>query len=167
MSTVDVKTLEALVSPVVQGLGYDFVDLEWRHEAGTWVLRIFIDHQDPGDLAKLDEIVAISHVDCSRVSQALSTALDEVDVIHVHYTMEVSSPGLDRPLRREADFRRFVGRKASIKTKHPLMEGAVPRRNFGGTLMGVDSGKVRIDVDGRLFEIPVADVEKANLEYEM
>lgn len=167
MPIVDVKKLEALATPIVADLGYDLVDLEWRREPAGWVLRLFIDRPDPGDLAKLDPPLAgVSLEDCSRVSHALSAELDVADLIHVTYQLEVSSPGLDRPLRREADFRRFIGRRAKIRSRHTYGEGAVPRRNFNGTLQGVVDGKVSIDVDGQIFHIPVDDIDKANLEYE-
>ena len=80
-----------------------------------------------------------------------------------HYSLEVSSPGLNRPLKKEADFLRFVGKKAKIRTRHPVGES---RRNFSGTLVAVDGGKVKIDVGDQVCEVPVDDVEKANLVYE-
>jgi ribosome maturation factor RimP len=167
MSVVDAKALEALTAPVVDGLGYDFVALEWKHELGRWVLRIYIDRPDD----RLVEGEGISLDDCTRVSHALSAELDVADLIHVPYALEVSSPGLERPLHREADFRRFAGKRAKIRTRYPL--GPVPepgavggRRNFTGAILGVESGRVRIDVDGQVFEIPVEEVEKAHLQYD-
>ncbi|HEX2568726.1 MAG TPA: ribosome maturation factor RimP [Polyangia bacterium] len=167
MSVVDVKALEELAGPVVDGLGYELVTLEWKHELGRWVLRVFIDRPD----GRLAEIEGISLEDCTRVSHALSAELDVADLIHVPYSLEVSSPGLERPLVREADFRRFAGKRAKIRTRHPV--GPVPapsgtggRRNFTGALLGVEEGRVRIDVDGQVFEIPVEEVEKAHLQYD-
>jgi ribosome maturation factor RimP len=77
--------------------------------------------------------------------------------------LEVSSPGLNRPLKKESDFKRFVGQKARIRTKHPVGEA---RRNFAGTLVAVESGTVKIDVGDQVCEVPLDDVEKANLVYE-
>jgi ribosome maturation factor RimP len=161
MKNVDLQQLDQLVRPVVDGLGYDLVDLEWKHEGGHWVLRAFIDHPElsPNRLSG-----GVGHDDCSRVSHALSAELDVADAIHVPFHLEVSSPGLDRPLKRESDFRRFLGRKAKIRTRHPVGES---RRNFAGTLVAAEQGRVRITVDdGETFEIPVDDVEKAHLEFE-
>lgn len=167
MSVVDVKALEALTAPVADGLGYELVALEWKHELGRWVLRIYIDRLD----ARLAEAEGISLEDCTRVSHAMSAELDVADLIHVPYSLEVSSPGLERPLRREADFRRFTGKRAKIRTRHPLGPTPAPgsvggRRNFSGALLGVEEGRVRIDVDGQVFEIPVEEVEKAHLQYD-
>jgi ribosome maturation factor RimP len=164
MPPVDLQAIEKLSSQVLQGLGYDLVDLEWKHEAGRWVLRVFIDRSGEG----AEVPGGISHDDCSRASHALSAELDVADVIHAQYTLEVSSPGLDRPLKREGDFRRFAGKRAKIRTKHPVATGdPVGRRNFAGQLVGAGEGRVRIDVDGRVFELPLADIEKAHLEIEI
>lgn len=149
---VDTEKLNQIVEPVVQGGGYELVDLEWKHEAGSWVLRVFID--GPGGVT-LD--------DCTRVSHTLSTTLDVSDVIPAAYNLEVSSPGLDRPLKKEADFRRALGQKAKIRTRHPVGES---RRNFSGKLVSVENGNVKIDVGDQICEVPIADVEKANLVFE-
>ena len=101
--------------------------------------------------------------DCANVSHQLSATLDVSDLISVHYSLEVSSPGLNRPLKKESDFARYLGKKAKIRTKHPVGEA---RRNFSGTLVAVESGKVRIDVGDQTYDVPVDDVEKANLVFE-
>ena len=153
---VDIEALRALIGPVAEGLGYDLVDLAWKHESGSWVLRLFIDRLDGG---------GVGLEDCSRVSRVVSAELDVADPIPVAYQLEVSSPGLNRPLRREADFRKFVGKKVKVRTRHPV--GDATRRNFTGTLRAVAEGRLSVEVDGRPFEIPIDDVEKANLEYEL
>jgi ribosome maturation factor RimP len=162
MKPVDKSQLLTLTQPVVEGQGYELVDLEWKHEVGHWVLRVFIDRADlPGQPTR------VSLDDCANVSRELSAVLDVSDTIKVAYTLEVSSPGLDRPLKREADFRRFVGQKAKIRTKHGVEgTGGEARRNFSGRLVAVAAGKVTIDVGDRTFDVPVDDVEKANLVYE-
>lgn len=152
MKPLDVAKLQAVVDPVVTGQGYELVELEWKNEAG-WVLRVFIDK--PGANIGLD--------DCTQVSRELSAVLDVEDTIPVAYSLEVSSPGLNRPLKKESDFKRFVGKKAKIRTRHPVGES---RRNFSGTLVAVEGGKVKIDVGDQVCEVPVDDVEKANLVYE-
>jgi ribosome maturation factor RimP len=124
------------------------------------VLRVYIDLDEPQGAQTR---AGVAHDDCSRLSHALSAELDVADLIHVPYVLEVSSPGLDRPLKREADFARFAGQKAKVKTRHPVGEN---RRNFSGRLLGAEAGKLRIDVDGTVFEIAVDDVEKAHLQFE-
>jgi ribosome maturation factor RimP len=157
MRPVDLQKITEVVTPVVEGQGYELVDVEWKHENGQWVLRVFIDRR-PG---ATDPNVSVD--DCANVSHELSAALDVSDVISPAYSLEVSSPGLNRPLKKEADFRRFVGQKARIRTRRPIGEN---RRNFSGRLVAVDAGKVQIDVGDQVCEVPVDDVEKANLVYE-
>ena len=154
MKPIDTQQLLAVAEPVVTGQGYELVDLEFKldPQAGGWVLRVFIDRP-----------AGVGLDDCATVSRELSAVLDVADVITQHYSLEVSSPGLNRPLKKEADFARFVGKKAKIRTRRPIGES---RRNFSGTLVGVDAGKVKIDVGDQVCEVPVEDVEKANLVYE-
>ncbi len=159
MKTVDVDKVTALAEPAIRGLGYELVDLEWKLEANAWVLRVFIDRIEGDGGVKLD--------DCAAVSHQLSATLDVSELIDVHYSLEVSSPGLNRPLKKESDFLRFVGKKAKIRTKHPVgPDETATRRNFSGTLIAVESGKVRIDVGDQTYDVPVDDVEKANLVFE-
>jgi ribosome maturation factor RimP len=155
MKPVDQHKLESLVEPVVTGQGYELVDVEFKNELGSQILRVFIDKPGAEGGVGLD--------DCASVSRELSAVLDVDDAIPGHYSLEVSSPGLNRPLKKEADFARFVGKKAKIRTRHPVGES---RRNFSGTLVAVDGGKVKIDVGDQVCEVSVDDVEKANLVYE-
>src|SRR3954451_9730437 len=110
MRPVDLQKLNEVVTPVVEGQGYELVDLEWKHENAQWVLRVFIDRR----AGAADPRVSLE--DCTNVSHELSAVLDVSDVISPAYSLEVSSPGLNRPLKKEADFRRFVGQKAKIRT---------------------------------------------------
>lgn len=105
----------------------------------------------------------VSLEDCARVSRDVSAALDVADLIKHAYVLEVSSPGLDRPLRREQDFARFAGQKARIRMVEGQVPGAEGRRNFSGTLRGAKEGRVEIECDGRSYQLPVEDVAKANL----
>jgi ribosome maturation factor RimP len=160
VKNIDLDRITQTIEPTLAGMGYELVDLEWKNEAG-WVLRVFIDKHD-GEAAALPAS-AITLDDCTQVSHQLSATLDVADLIGPAYSLEVSSPGLNRPLRKEADFRRFVGQKAKIRTRHPVGES---RRNFSGVLVSVDQGTVRIDVGDQVCDVPVADVEKANLVYD-
>jgi ribosome maturation factor RimP len=155
MKPVDQKKLESLVEPVVTGQGYELVDVEFKNELGAWILRVYIDKPGSEERVGLD--------DCASVSRELSAVLDVDDTIQGHYSLEVSSPGLNRPLKKESDFARFVGKKAKIRTRHPIGDS---RRNFSGTLVAVAGGKVKIDVGDQVCEVPVDAVEKANLVYE-
>jgi ribosome maturation factor RimP len=101
----------------------------------------------------------ISVDDCERVSRDVSAALDVSDKISHAYQLEVSSPGLDRPLRRERDFARFVGESARVR----LEVGVEGRRNFSGTIRGAKDGHVEIACDGRSYELPIDDIVRANL----
>lgn len=194
MPTVDNQALVVLATRVVEGLGYELVDLEWKPEAGRWVLRIYVDRlaaanaapDAPGDAPSVDALdegvgQGVGLDDCARVSHALGAELDVADLISVPFSLEVSSPGLNRPLKREAHFQRFIGKKAKVRTRHPIValgvasgaesgakagEAAGGRRNFTGRIVAAQGGRLRLDVDGRVYEIPVDDVEKANLQYE-
>ena len=152
MKPVDVDKLSQLIEPVVAGQGYELVDVEWKNESG-WILRVFIDKPVGG----------VTLEDCATVSRELSAVLDVEDAIAPAYSLEVSSPGLNRPLKKESDFARFIGKKAKIRTRRPVGD---TRRNFSGTLVAVAEGKLKIDVSDQVCEVPVAEVEKANLVYE-
>jgi ribosome maturation factor RimP len=149
----ETQDLWTLADPHVTDAGFELVEVQSGREAAGWIVRLFIDRPD-GDGA-----VTISHKDCERVSRDVSAALDVADLITHSYQLEVSSPGLDRPLRRERDFARFAGRSARIR----LSDGVEGRRNFSGTLRGAHDGLVDIECDGRSYQLPIAAVAKANL----
>ena len=147
MQTVRKARLLALLEPPVQAMGYELVDLEARI-GGNGLLRIYIDQDDGIDLA-----------DCERVSRQLSAFLDVEEPLPGSYALEVSSPGLDRPLRTAAHFERFAGQEAKIRLAVPL-EG---RRNFKGRLHGIDDEEVVIEVDGKVWRLPLLDIATAHL----
>lgn len=151
-----IEKIEQYSVPVLRDLGFILVDTLMVHEVGRWVLRLKIDHQDahgPESHVSLD--------DCTRVSRSLSAVLEVEAQIPMAYTLEVSSPGLDRRLRSPADFERFAGSQAEVRTKHPL-EGS---RVFHGTLGHMEHDEVIITVDQRPRHIPWALIEKAKLRY--
>jgi ribosome maturation factor RimP len=149
----DTQDLWMLAEPYVVDAGFDLVEVQSGREAAGWIVRLYIDRPDG------DGSVSISHKDCERVSRDVSAALDVANLVSHSYQLEVSSPGLDRPLRRERDFARFAGRSARIR----LSEGVEGRRNFSGTLRGAQNGLVDIESDGRSYQLPIAAVAKANL----
>lgn len=132
------------------GLGYEFVGLELMRGGGT-LLRIYIDRPD-----------GIGLDDCEAVSREVGALLDVHDPIKGAYTLEVSSPGLDRPLFTAEHFRRFAGRRARVALEAPL-DG---RRRFDGSILGVEEDAVRFEQDGQEVRLPLADIRKANLVYE-
>ena len=150
----ELKDLWLLTEPYVRDAGFDLIEVTFGRESSGWVLRLFID-------APAGASVTVSHDDCARVSRDVSAALDVADVIPHAYQLEVSSPGLDRPLRREGDFARFVGENARVKMSD---EGGVDgRRNFSGTIRGARDGRVEIECDGRSYQLPIDEIAKANL----
>jgi ribosome maturation factor RimP len=128
------------------------------------VLRVFIDWPEgprvPGSSSGEDALpLYVGHEECERISRELSTLLDVSEVIRHSYRLEVSSPGIDRPLRRERDFVRFAGQIAKIRTS----ESVDGRRNFSGVLAGIEDGKVRIECDGKSYHLPFTSVVRAHL----
>jgi len=144
---------------VAHTYGLDIFDVQFRREAGGMILRVQIDR--PGPAAVAEESVSVE--DCARVSRDLSAVLDVEDVVPTAYTLEVSSPGLDRPLRHADDYRRFAGRRAKL-----VMREAVDGQTFfKGRLAGVDDHAVSIDSDdGRRHLVPIGIITRAHLEVE-
>ncbi|MBU6469980.1 MAG: ribosome maturation factor RimP [Gammaproteobacteria bacterium] len=138
------ETLLRIIEPAVNGLGYELVDLEFQGK----LLRLYIDQPQ-----------GVTLDDCEQVSRQISAVLDVADPIPGAYTLEVSSPGLDRPLRKPADFSAQAGKRARIELTLPLNG----RRRFAGTLRGVEHDEVLIEVDGAMFRLPCTQIAKARL----
>ncbi len=143
------QTVQGIAEPIARSLGLEIVHVQYRREGGGFVLRVMIERRDGG----------INVEDCANVSRELSAVLDVEDPIETQYHLEVSSPGLDRPLIKLADFVRFQGREITVRTHKPV-EG---RRNYRGRLDGVDGDRIALTVDGAQYKIPHAAIEKANL----
>jgi ribosome maturation factor RimP len=151
-----VQDLHALINETVTQLGYDLADLEVSNRGK--LLRVFIDKQNPKDV---NDSVNID--DCVLVSNQLGNVLAVENAID-YDRLEVSSPGLDRVLKKEADFVRFVGERAQIKLRVPVvMENKETRKNFVGILKGVEAGMVEIDCDGVIEKITLTNIDKARL----
>jgi ribosome maturation factor RimP len=151
-----------IVEPVLEAAGFELVDLRFLLEQGGWVLRVQIGLplEDNGANG------ASEHVDlhdCEAMSRELSAVLDVEDPIPQAYSLEVSSPGIDRPLRTAAHFAHFAGSEAKIQLAVPLHTPTGERRNFKGTLRGVIEGSVSIECDGQPFHLPIADIDHAKL----
>ena len=150
---------------VAASYGLEIFDVQLRRESIGSVLRVIIDRPDRGVVETPEDAVGIE--DCQRVSQDLSAILDvEEDelgsALAEHYTLEVSSPGLDRPLRHEADYRRFAGRLAKLVTTEPL-DG---QSAFAGRLRGVENGHVVLEEGRRMHRVPLDRVKRAQLDVE-
>jgi ribosome maturation factor RimP len=146
------ERVRQLIQEVVEGQGYELVDVELKGGGKNSVLRIFI-----------DQPTGISHGDCELISEQVGTVLDVEDFIPFSYTLEVSSPGLDRKLVKESDYTRFGGKLARIQTRIPLNQQKV----FRGRLQGLHEGKVRLELPkGDLLEIPLDVIREARLEFD-
>jgi ribosome maturation factor RimP len=154
-----VEQVRALAARVAGTFGLEIFDVQFRREASGMVLRIQIDR--PGPAASAEECVSVA--DCAQVSRDLSALLDVEDVVPTAYVLEVSSPGLDRPLRKADDYRRFAGRRAKIV----MRERVDGQGFFKGTLGGMDGQDVVIDgEDGRTHRVRLDLITRANLEVE-
>jgi len=143
------QEVREVVEPILQSQGYELVDLEYQRESRGWVLRIYLDREG-----------GITLDDCTAVSHEVGAVLEVKDVIPNAYVLEVSSPGLTRPLKKPEDYNRFRNQLVKIKLFQPLNG----RRNFKGSLLGLEGETVRVEADGQVFEIPLQSIAKANLE---
>ena len=139
----------SLIEPVVEGMGYEVVDIEFKPHPTNGLLRIYIDKAD-----------GILLEDCEQVSKQVSGVLDVEDPIPGQFNLEVSSPGMDRPLRKEKDFERFTGETVKIKLSVPTLEG---QRNFTGKLLGLKDEEVILEMDGETHYLPLDSIDKARL----
>jgi ribosome maturation factor RimP len=154
-----VEQVRSVAGRVAASYGLEIFDVQFRREAPGLILRVRIDR--PGPAARAEESVSVE--DCARVSRDLSAVLDVEDVVPTAYTLEVSSPGLDRPLRRPDDYRRFAGRRAKVV----MRERVDGQGFFKGRLGGVDGAEVVIEADdGRTHRVPLNLIARANLEVE-
>lgn len=158
MAKIDVATrVSELAGPMLAVQGLELVELEYRREGRDMILRLFVD-KDGG----------ITLDDCAEVSRELSELLDVHDIIPDHYTLEVSSPGLNRPLKRPEDYERYRGRLIKVRTFELLPDDDGNRRKtFLGELLGLEGGVVALRLtEGQTAHIPLEKVAKANLEFE-
>ncbi len=144
-----VKRIQTMTNPLLFQERLELVDIEYRREAKGWVLRLYLDKEG-----------GVTLDDCTRVSHEVGRILDIEDFIQTPYTLEVSSPGLTRSLKTEKDFIKNCHRLVKVKTFHPIEN----RRNFKGRLLGISGDKIEVESDGGIFQIPLDNVVKANLE---
>ncbi len=139
-----------LLEPVVEGSGYELVELEFAPASRRALLRVYIDRKD-GQHVMLE--------DCERTSRAISAFLDATDPIDRAYELEVSSPGFDRPLRTRQHFERYLGSEAKLEMAVPV-EG---RGRFRGRLVALQDDDLMMEVDGREWRLPLGQIAKARL----
>jgi ribosome maturation factor RimP len=179
------ESLMRLLEPPIEALGFELLEIEFAQAGRGGTLRIYIDRKPsgrdektPGDGGEDDDDGVLSQDllsrgsppsqggisvdDCAAVSHAVSQILDAEDPIKGHYTLEVSSPGLDRVLRKRTHFERFVGERVFVELKLPI-EG---RRRFAGSLKSVLDEAIVVEVDGRAHELPLDRIQKARLRPE-
>ncbi len=142
-----------LFEPVVAGMGFDLIEIEHFPNPKHGVLRLYIDKPEGSDSA------AVVIEDCSAVSRQISALIDVEDPIRGQFNLEVSSPGLDRPLRRLKDFQRFTGSLVKLKTVMPLQG----QRNFSGRLREASEDVVVLETDTEEISLPMSAIEKARI----
>jgi len=143
------QEVRQIVEPILESQGLELVDLEYQRESQGWVLRIYLDREG-----------GVSLDDCAGISHEVGAVLEVKDLIPSSYTLEVSSPGLTRPLKKPEDFDKFRNQMVKIKLYEPL-DG---RKNFKGTLLGLEGDRVRVEVEQQVYELPLQRIAKANLE---
>lgn len=149
LQMMDVGTAtEDLLRELVEDQGVELVHVEYQSKGSPSVLRIYIDK--PG---------GVNHRDCERVSRQVGILLDGQDLIPCHYLLEVSSPGIERPLFKESDYERFVGKEIRLVTTE-MMDN---RKNFKGFIQNFAEGILDLDFDGKRYQIPFNKIRKANL----
>ncbi|MCC2605487.1 ribosome maturation factor RimP [Planctobacterium marinum] len=140
--------LNALIEPAVEAAGFELIGVEFVRAGKHSTLRVYIDHPD-----------GITVDDCAEVSYQVSSVMDVEDPISTEYNLEVSSPGMDRPLFKPAHYQAVVGQVVSLRLRIPQGN----RRNFKGEVLGVADDKLTIQVDNEQFELVISNIEKGNL----
>ena len=152
MSQEIVDRVRAVADSILISEGMELVEVEYRREPVGWVLRLTIDKRG-----------GVTLDDCTRISQDMGRSLDVEDCISNAYRLEVSSPGLDRPLKNERDFIRFSGRRIRVKTIDPIGK----QKSFKGKLRTCVESRIEMETDGGIVEIPLSNIARANLEVEV
>lgn len=140
--------LTEMLTPAVEALGFELLGIEFVRAGRHSTLRVYIDHPD-----------GISVDNCADVSHQVSAVLDVEDPISTEYDLEVSSPGMDRPLFKEAHYQKVVGETVSVRLHMPMDN----RRNFKGKVLACENGTLTVEVDGVSYQLAIANIEKGNL----
>jgi ribosome maturation factor RimP len=161
---IDREALLRVVEPICFAHGVEIFDVEFRPESHGWVLRLYVEKQGASALRLSVRDAAVNLELCAAVSRDVSTALDVADLVPRAYWLEVSSPGLERPLRREQDFIRFAGQRAKLKLREAVT--GVGQRVIVGALAGVSDARVHVREGARAYEIALSNIESARLVFE-
>ncbi len=143
------QTIEELITPILNEDRLELVDVEYKKEGRNWYLRIFVDKEG-----------GVTVDDCTHVSRRIEDIIEVEEIVPTSYILEVSSPGLDRPLKKEKDFLRFKGKRAHVSTYTPIDH----QKNFKGTIEDFRNDTLVLQVDDRKIEIPESQIAKARLE---
>tara|TARA_B100001123_G_C14862659_1_gene848662 strand:- start:145 stop:606 length:462 start_codon:yes stop_codon:yes gene_type:complete len=146
------QSIMEMIEPVLLANGLELVDVEFKKEGKSWVLRIYIDKES-----------GVTLDDCQKVSGLTGDLIEIEEIIDPNYTLEVSSPGLNRALKKEKDFIKFCGKKISVQCHAPLNG----KKSFIGCLINFKNQSIYLDMDGQLHTIPLNRVAKANLVIEI
>lgn len=147
-----VNAVSHSAEPLLHEFDLEMVDIEFRLERGRWILRVFIDKEG-----------GVTVDDCANVSRELGDLIEAEDIIDYPYALEISSPGLNRPLKKESDFIRSIGKMVKLRMSRPINR----RRNFTGRLANVREGMISLLVDdSNLVELPLKEIDKARVKYE-
>lgn len=147
-----INEVSALAEGLLTEYGMEMVDVEFRFEGGRWTLRIFIDKEG-----------GVTVDDCASVNRELGDLIEVKNIIDYHYVLEISSPGLNRPLKKESDFIRSIGKMVTLRMSRPINK----RKNFTGRLTNVREGIISLLVDeDNLVELPLEEIDRARLKYE-
>ena len=141
----------SLIEPVLEDIGFELVEVEYLSMHGRWILRLYIDREG-----------GVTIDDCVDVSRELGDLIEIKEVIDHEYVLEVSSPGLNRPLRREKDFIRAIGSRIKLKMTHDLNG----QKNFTGSLKDFKNRTIYLETGGKMIELPFDNVEKSNLIFD-
>jgi ribosome maturation factor RimP len=161
-SAIDRSRLDAVIEPIARAHGAEIVDVEFKSEASGWILRIFVEKLGSAESNADTRDAAVDLELCSGIARDLSPALDVADLVPHRYSLEISSPGVERPLKKERDFARFTGKKAKLKL-HTASQG---EKVVVGTLAGVEGGRVAVTDGHRHHAIPIDQIAAARLVFE-
>ncbi|MBZ4682979.1 MAG: ribosome maturation factor rimP [Fusobacteriales bacterium] len=146
------EKIEKIVEPYLKDLDIELVDVEYLQDGASWYVRVYIEKSNYEENITLE--------DCAKVSGLIEDDIDKL--IEEKYYLEVSSPGLERPLKKLKDYERFVGEKIKVLLKHKIED----KRNYTGVLENVNGETLFLNVDGKKLEIPFNEVKKGNLVFE-
>ncbi len=161
-SSLDRSRIDPVIEPIARAHGAEIFDIELKSEASGWVLRVYVEKLGSAERKSTTQDAAVDLTLCSNVAKELSPALDVIDIVPHRYHLEVSSPGLERPLRHRADFERFEGQKAKIKLRTPIKGQKV----LVARLAKVHGDVVTVEEGSKSYDVPLADIVSSHLVFE-